>query len=184
MINCAQDARVALQLARFHSWPVLRVQSNGEHSCQILRILLTVWPECPRRVLVHVVTHDMGEMAGDIQWPYKSHHPDLKAIMDGIERSVVAEMRGTVGAPPVVVLSAYELAVFKTCEWIEVWEYALHEMGLGNRYARIIAQRGILGASDAMGGLEALRGDALDVCPAIKRYVDKRTAWERSDDND
>lgn len=182
MINCSEDPRVALQLTRYHSWPRIRDQSNGEHSCQIMRILLTVWPDCSRRMLVHAVTHDMGEMAGDIQYPYKEKFPELRPIVERIESSVKQTMHETIGMPNSAQLSEYERLVFKLCEWIEVWEYGLHEMGLGNRYARIVAQRGILGASAIMQDLGNCRGDETDVRPAVKRYVDKRTEWENQND--
>lgn len=176
MINCAEDPRHALQLTRFHSWPRLRDQSNGEHSCQIMRILLTVWPDCPRRMLVHAVTHDAGEMAGDIQYPYKRKYPELKPLMDRIENDVREVMREKLGMPPVVQLSCYEQDVFKLVEFLELWEHGLFELGMGNSYARIIIQRGIVGASELMTRLEP--GNAPDLRPAIKRYVDTRTAWE------
>lgn len=182
MINCSEDPRVALQLTRYHAWPRIRDQSNGEHSCQILRILLTVWPDCPRRMLVHAVTHDMGEMAGDIQYPYKEKFPDLRHTIELVETDVKSVMSTTIGMPPVAVLTTYERAVFKLCEWIEVWEHGLHEMGLGNRYARIVAMRGITAASQLMEEIEGLRGDAPDIRPAIKRYVDRRTEWENQND--
>jgi hypothetical protein len=177
MINCAEDPRVALQLTRYHSWPRLRDQSVGEHSCQIMRILLTVWPDCPRRVLVHAVTHDMGEMAGDIQYPYKLKYPELKPLMDRVEGDVRVVMGETIGMPPETVLSEYERRVFKLVEFIEMWEYGLHEIGLGNAYARVIAQRCILAASEIMESLEIPSGSP-DVRPAVKRYVDRRQQWE------
>ena len=178
MINCAEDPRVALQLTRYHSWPRLRDQSNGEHSAQIMRILLTVWPDCPRRMLVHAVTHDMGEMAGDVQYPYKLNNPALKSIMDQLEGSVIERMGETIGVPPEVNLSPYEQRVFKLCEFVEMFEYGLHEMGLGNKYGRIIAMRCLTAASEIMETMmETNRGET-DVRPAVKRYVDRRQAWE------
>lgn len=180
MINCSEDPRVALQLTRYHSWPRIRDQSNGEHSCQILRILLTVWPDCPRRMLVHAVTHDMGEMAGDIQHPYKQKYPALKPMMDGIEADVKGVMGRGLGMPPMCALSRYEQDVFKICEYVEMWEYGLHEMGLGNQYAKIVAMRCILAASEIVESLQPEGG--YDPRPAIKRYVDKRTEWENQND--
>jgi hypothetical protein len=181
MINLSEDPRAALELTRYHSWRRLRDQSVGEHSCQIMRILLTVWPDCPRRMLVYAVTHDMGEMAGDIQYPYKLKYPELKPLMDRVEKDVVGVMRDGLGAPPAVMLSKYELDVFKIVEFVEMFEYGLSEQGMGNQYARIISSRCILAASELMGRLEP--GDALDIRPAIKRYVDARAEWEGQNQN-
>lgn len=180
MINCAEDPRHALQLTRYHSWPRLRDQSNGEHSCQILRILLTVWPDCPRRMLVHAVTHDVGEMAGDIQYPYKRNNPELKVIMDRIEDDVKNVMALKFGMPPRAMLSTFELTVFKIVEYVEMWEQGLVEVGMGNKYARIIVARCILAASELMGSL-VVEGNC-DPRPSIKRYVDTRTALEMQND--
>jgi hypothetical protein len=182
MINCAEDPRHALQLTRYHSWPRLRDQSNGEHSCQIMRILLTVWPDCPRRMLVHAVTHDVGEMAGDIQYPYKRLNPELKLLMDRIEDGVRQQMSTTIGMPPIVSLSNYEAVIFKIVEYVEMWEYGLCEQAMGNQYARIIVARCILAASELSELSEKLRGDAPDLRPAIKRYVDTRAKWETRND--
>lgn len=183
MINCAEDPRCALELTRYHSWPRVRDQSNGEHSCQILRILLTVWPDCPRRMLVHAVTHDMGEMAGDIQYPFKVKYPMLKSQMIEIEMGVRRGMSATIGMPPETVLGEYELMVFKIVESLEMWEYGLREQGLGNKYARIIALRNILAASQLIEMItDEMRGSMPDVRPAVKSYVNRRTEWENQND--
>lgn len=179
MINCAEDPRHALQLTRYHSWPRIRDQSVGEHSCQIMRILLTVWPDCPRRMLVHAVTHDMGEMAGDIQYPYKQKFPALKPLMDSIEDSVLDVMREKLGAPPEVLLTEYELTIFKIVEYVEMWEYGVNEQRMGNSYATIISNRCLLAAADLMNSLDPFRNHGShDVRPAIKRYIDNRAQWE------
>lgn len=176
MMNLAEDPRAGLELLRYHSWSVHRRQSVGEHSCQIMRILLTVWPDCPRRVLVHAVTHDMGEMAGDAQYPYKQKVPGMKAVHDAAEAMVLRDMNAALGTPPAVVLSEHELRVFKIVEYVEMWEFGLRERNMGNKYGQIIAMRCLLAAGALM---EEKKGDGeYDVRPAIKRYIDTRMKWE------
>lgn len=178
MMNLAEDPRAGLELVRYHSWAVHKSQTVGEHSCQIMRILLTVWPDCPRRMLVHAVTHDMGEMAGDAQYPYKQKVPGMKAAHDLAETMVLQEMRETMGTPPSVVLTMYEKFVFKAIEYLEMWEFGLRECNMGNKYGQIIAMRCLQKLGLMLPEFEKIRGDSPDVQPAIKQYVDKRMKWE------
>jgi hypothetical protein len=178
VMNVAEDPRAGLELTRYHSWTRIRDQSTGEHSCQIMRILLTVWPDCPRRMLVHAVTHDMCEMAGDFQYPYKRVVAGLKEASDRAEHYVNSQMSDAFGVPPATALSDYEHHVFKLVEFLEMWEHGLREMNMGNRYARIIASRCILQASGMLEEMSEMRGDAPDIRPAIQRYVTTRTKWE------
>lgn len=140
ILNITYDPRVAGEIRRYHTWSVLRDQSVGEHSWQIMRILLAVWPRAPRRLLIHAVIHDMPEMGGDISYPFKVIFPDLKTLMNRVENYVAHEQMKN-GRPAIVSVSPYEMLMFKICEWIEMWEYGLHEFNLGNRYAEIIVDR-------------------------------------------
>ena len=176
MIDPTHDPRVAGQITRYHTWPRTRDQSVGEHTWQVMRILLAVWPECPRRLLTHAMFHDVGEMAGDIPYPFKRNDPVLKDRMDAAEAGVRAEM-AVWGVPPTVVMSHYEERVFKTCEFIDMWECGLHEMNLGNKYGQVVAMRCILAASALSDSLEPPPGQP-DLRPAIRRYVDKRQQQE------
>jgi hypothetical protein len=139
--NLTYDPRAVGGVRRYHTWSVLSAQSVGEHTWQIMRILLTVWPRVPRRVLVYCVRHDMGEMAGDIPYPFKLLFPGLKHEMNKAENEVLDKMGKQIGVPEAANISAFERDVFKLCENIEMWEYALHEMNLGNKYANIIRHR-------------------------------------------
>jgi len=178
-LNVSEDPRAGLELTRYHSWPVHRRQSVGEHSAQIMRILLTVWPDCPRRMLVHAVTHDIGEMAGDVQYPFKQRIFGMKAAHDMAERVVRDDMRRVFGLPKDQVLTEFEESVFKIVEFIEMWEYGLREMNMGNRYGRVIAARCILAASKRLEELDPVAASrSPELRPAIMSYVNTRTKWE------
>lgn len=181
MLDPSVDPRVALQITRYHTWPRVRDQNNGEHSAQIMRIMITVWPEVPRRLLVHAVLHDIGEMTGDVQYPYKKNTPGLKAAMDVAEAGVREKMVEQHGIPRDVVLSDFEENFFKVCEYLEMWEWSLQEMNLGNRYGQVVAMRCLLAASERLESIGA-RDSWPDLRPAVKRYVDNRTAKENSSD--
>lgn len=172
------DPRIAGQIARYHTWPTHRTQSVGEHSWQILRILLTIWPAAPRRMLVHTTLHDVGEMAGDIPYPGKKNDPVLKDRMNVAERRVHSEMTSRWNLPPAIVLSHYEEKVFKLCEYLEMWEFGLHEQNMGNRYGAVVSLRMLQAASALLGDLTPPSGDYPDLRPAIKKYTDMRKDQE------
>lgn len=135
------DPRSAGKVTRFHTWERLRDQSVGEHSWQVMRILLAIWPEVPRTILVHTMYHDVGErVTGDMPYPVKAERPILKNIMDRMEEDALLQMEPW-GVRPTGSLSPLERAAFKLAEFIEMWEYALDELSLGNRNCALIARR-------------------------------------------
>lgn len=177
--NLETDPRHAMQISRYHTWPVIRRQSVGEHTAQIMRIMLAIWPHCPRRILVHALFHDIDEMNGDLPWPMKANDPVLKARMDLAGVRTRAAMNKW-GVPTHTILNEFEHNFFKTCEYIEMWEYGLSEQNLGNKYAAVVAQRMILCASASMEKLATPPdGDYPNLVPAIKQYVDEREKQER-----
>lgn len=136
------DPRRALQVTRYHTWPRLREQSVGEHSMQVMRILLAVWPDAPRHLLIHCLTHDIGEtVSGDPPYPIKALNPVLKQECDRIEREAHLLMSKTWNVPLPVKLTDLEHYVFKLCEFIEMWEWGLFEKGLGNQHAELVSDR-------------------------------------------
>lgn len=177
------DPRVAGEIARYHTWPVTKKQSVGEHSWQVLRIILSVWPAVPRRLLVHAVLHDVGEMAGDLPFPVKKNDPVLKQRMDAAESAAHEQMSAIWNLPRAVVLSDYERQVFKLCENLEMWEFSLQQQNLGNRYAAVMALRMLTAASILLNELDPPSGDYPDLRPAVRRYVEHRKRQERGEHN-
>lgn len=137
------DPRSALRVKRYHTWPVIHQQSIGEHSIQVYRIIKAIWPEAPHYLLDHALTHDIGErVSGDIPYPVKANSPELKAQIDSLEYAAHLQMCIPWSfPPPVKALLPLEATVFKLAEYIEMWEYALDELILGNRGVRLIARR-------------------------------------------
>lgn len=103
--------------------------------------MLAIWPECPREVLVEVMFHDVGErVSGDAPYPTKAESPVLKTEMDRLENA------GRLGMTPWGVVARRPLteeahAIFKMAEFIEMWEYALDEVALGNANCVVIRDR-------------------------------------------
>lgn len=177
IVNIEEDPRHAGQVLRYHTWPVHRQQSVGEHSWQIQRIMLTIWPDVPRRLLVHCTTHDVGEMAGDIPYPFKKKNPALKHHMSREEQQVHETMTARWGLPRPPVVDALEMDFFKMCEYIEMWEYGLMEQNMGNKYGLMIATRSMLAASTLIGRMPE------PTQSAARRYCDIREDQENDGTN-
>ncbi len=126
------QSRLAGQVRRYHSWPVLHTQTIGEHSWQCMRIWWQIWGDLPPEVTTYFIFHDAGELyTGDIPFPVKARNSQLKSIMDELENKAVHEMGGPKGHPPV---DANKIRA-KACDLIDMYEYGLHERRLGNKYA-------------------------------------------------
>lgn len=131
------NPRVAGLVRRYHTWPVLTIQSVGEHSWQVYRIYLELFGSVPEDVAHYIMAHDMGELvAGDPPYPLKKDNKDLKKIYHNIEITAIFEM-GHVSPR----ISKEESEQVKLCHMIEMMEFGLHEMTLGNQYARPIFER-------------------------------------------
>lgn len=172
IVDIESDPRHGLQVRRYHTWRVLQTQTTGEHSAQIMRIMLTVWPDVPRHMLVHAVLHDIGEMAGDLPYPVKRNDPELKERMTRAELRVHKKMSEKFMLPGPVCLTEQENYFFKFCEYLEMWEHCLQERNMGNRYATVMSTRMLIAASTLMGKLSH------EIQERARRYVELRQEQE------
>jgi 5'-deoxynucleotidase YfbR-like HD superfamily hydrolase len=183
-MNLTEDPRASGEIRRYHTWAVHNQQSVGEHSWQILRIILTVWPSAPRHILIYTVKHDMGEMAGDIPYPFKIMIGELRPAMQKAENIVEKLQNERIGVPQLKhPLSQFERHVFKACENIEMWEHGWREYNMGNKYAITIIDRMMNAVSANLIDLEGMRDtkeyrDHESLIPAIHRYMKTRTQME------
>jgi hypothetical protein len=143
MLSVRTDPRLAGEVERYHTWPHNRDQSVGEHSWQVGRIILCVVPSYFwQRLLPYAILHDMGELGtGDIPYPIKKDNPELALIMDKLEHDTIKSMAKEWNLPTPVSLSLYERWMFKLCEFIEMWEWALEEQMRGNLMAKTVEER-------------------------------------------
>lgn len=140
--DMAFDPRRAGLVKRYHTWETLMVQSVAEHSWQVMRILLAIYPGAPRHMLIHCMTHDIGEtVAGDMPFPIKLLYPELRRVCDESEFMAHTTMSNMWNVPYPVTLSDLEKSIFKLAEFMEMWEYGLHEVELGNHIAKLICTR-------------------------------------------
>lgn len=141
-IQVRDDARLAGRVLRWHTWPHLREQTVAEHSWQLLRILLCIWPTVPANVMGYVVRHDCGEIkTGDAPYPVKADNKDIAIGMNRVEEESLLEQvaAGFLILGPDV--TDDEKWVVKLAEFIEMWEWGAEELLMGNQFARLVAQR-------------------------------------------
>lgn len=137
------DPRRAGRVARYHTWPHIREQTVAEHSWQVARIVRAVWPAAPLDLIYYCLFHDLGEVAaGDPPYPAKRMNPDLAREHAKIERSTYLAMAVPWGLPPIYIdEDSLEYLVFRAAHYIEMWEWALDEIALGNQNASLVARR-------------------------------------------
>lgn len=134
---------------RYHVWPVIHEQNVAAHTWQLIRIMLSIWPDVPREVIVYAMLHDAGEVAtGDIPYPVKAGNATLRREVENLDTWACNRMSETMLLPPAAadvpeVLGPGGLTktFFKLCEMVEMWEHLWHEVNLGNRYAAAICQK-------------------------------------------
>jgi 5'-deoxynucleotidase YfbR-like HD superfamily hydrolase len=154
---------------RYHTWPHIHEQTVGEHSMQVMRIILALYPEAPRHLLIHCMTHDVGEMvSGDPPYPVKRNNADLKKICDRIERDAHLSMCLPWALPGPQVLTEEEHDVFKLAEFIEMAEWGIDEVRLGNTEGLEVIDRCL----DAMRSL--LECVSIPVRSAANLYLKRR----------
>lgn len=136
------DQRMAGQVKRYHTWPTITTQNIAEHSWDVMRIIYAIWDPIgitpiPGDVQRHVHAHDCGELrCGDSPYPIKRNNPDLKEIMDRLEGQSLKDQ----GVYVPLIPDEWKVRV-KIAHTIEMMEFALHELLLGNQYGSYVATR-------------------------------------------
>lgn len=136
-IDMEKSRYLAAQVKRYHVYPVLREQTIGEHSFNIIQIIDEIFfhhPSCARlmRAALH---HDMGEIrSGDIPFgAKKSFSEATRAEIADVEEEGINNMK--IKQP---LLNKEEEDILKFCDLAEMWLFALQELAMGNRLAQPI----------------------------------------------
>jgi 5'-deoxynucleotidase YfbR-like HD superfamily hydrolase len=136
------DIRLSGQLHRYHTWPIIGQQTIASHCWQLLRIYCCVVDQIDPHMVLHITYHDIGEtFTGDIPYPVKSENPKLKEQIDRMEEISRCQQLGYWNAFRQILLSDEDKKLFKDIEIIEMAEFGLDQMCLGNSHAFIIADR-------------------------------------------
>lgn len=181
MISQTIDPRLAGEIARYHTWPTIGQQTCANHQWNVARILLAIWPEAPRALIVEALFHDVGEMAtGDIPYPVKKNNPRLKDVCDPIEKDCRTDMWEPWGVPlDMEIIGEIEIVVLKIADYLDMWEFALLEAEKGNRHAQTIINHIELSITELKQKLELLdddyvRNNALEISESISYYSQQR----------
>jgi 5'-deoxynucleotidase YfbR-like HD superfamily hydrolase len=133
----ATSLRFAGLVQRYHTWPTTRKQNVGEHSWQVWRVYYALFGVPPSEVSLHIMMHDAPELqTGDPPFPVKMLNPTLKAGYDELEKSAYSEFG--VRMPVLDVREAWRI---KTADLIEMLEFGMEEVQMGNRLAQPIIDR-------------------------------------------
>jgi 5'-deoxynucleotidase YfbR-like HD superfamily hydrolase len=159
------DTRLAGQLRRYHTWPVIGQQTIAEHTWNLLRIYFCICDKVDPHMVFHITFHDIGEhFTGDIPYPVKRDDHLLKEHMDAAEFRSFAEQMNHWNCFKPTLLNNADRDLFKQIELIEMAEFGMDQINLGNNHGFIIATR----------CLEAVyKGQP---CEKLARYVIKRLA--------
>lgn len=131
--------RLAGQVERYHTWPKLRGQSNGEHTWQVMRIYRELFGDPAAEVWAFIHDHDTPEIrTGDL--PFSAEEPkkewaDVKASMKVLEGTVRNIMRLRDYGDT---LTTIEKLRVKIADLLDCWEWGLSEMRLGSTYGIVV----------------------------------------------
>jgi 5'-deoxynucleotidase YfbR-like HD superfamily hydrolase len=136
------DIRLSGQLRRYHTWPIIGQQTVAEHCWQLIRIYLCVVDKIDPHMIRHAMYHDIGEtFTGDLPYPVKSDNPDLKTQLDHLEDQSRLTQLEYWDAFRQTFLTKEQKILFKQIELIEMAEFGMDQICLGNSHAFIITDR-------------------------------------------
>lgn len=132
------DPRRAGAVRRYHTWPTIQTQTVAEASWNVVRILVTIWPDAPAEAITHALLNDCGEIVtGDLPFPVKRDNRVLKDEIVRLEETAIIDM-GL--APQESCRDQVWRDRVKICDMLEMWEFGLDETAMGNRYAQPIVE--------------------------------------------
>lgn len=123
--------QLAGRVTRFHTYPMLHKPTNAAHSARVATLYCELWGLPRAEVLYYCLHHDSGELAaGDTPQPAKREVPGLKRAVDD------AELMGRITLGVVLPeLTDEEFWRFKVSDLLELFECAVVERTMGNKYA-------------------------------------------------
>ena len=134
--------RVSGNIVRYHTWPTIQRQTNADHTLHVLRIFMIIttgadsnfhWPT----LLPSIIYHDFGENGvGDIPYPAKKDNPSLKMACD-ISEEISLNRQGICLVP----LDPVMKTMVKIADLLEMAEFAVHEIRMGNTFAHPVRDR-------------------------------------------
>jgi 5'-deoxynucleotidase YfbR-like HD superfamily hydrolase len=107
-----------------------------------MRIYCSVVDKIDPHMILHITFHDIGEtFIGDLPYPVKSENPELKKSLDFMEQKSHYLQLDYWDAFKAVLLTDADRKLFKDIELIEMAEFGMGQMCMGNSHGLIIADR-------------------------------------------
>lgn len=141
MLGNGLNSRHIGDVQRYHIWPTVQKQNVGHHTFNVLRIYIEMFGAPNPNVTVAIVYHDAGELGtGDIPFDAKRANPDLAQVAERIDSEVAYTVSN--GLYHEGIVTAEEAAKIKCADLVEMLEFAIEEMRLGNvHYGWQIAEK-------------------------------------------
>ncbi len=122
--------RDAADVKRYHTKRTQREQTNGQHSFNMLTLVLHIWPESRKELMQAIIHHDLPELdTGDTPGPFKREYPHIAGVLAAAETKTGVLFYNTFE------LTEEERDVLKWADRMEAVLWNLEEYVLGNRYA-------------------------------------------------
>lgn len=135
--------REAAHVKRYHTIPTIGQQTVAEHSYHVAMLCIDIQARnnerCSAELMRAALFHDLPEhKTGDIPATAKWGSPGLKSLLDSLENDVITDYGIEVD------ISEVEKIVLKYADILELVMYCIDQMNLGNRNAKVVANRGLV----------------------------------------
>jgi 5'-deoxynucleotidase YfbR-like HD superfamily hydrolase len=147
------------RVQRWHTWPTLHKPNVAEHQCRVAQIYCEIFGLPRAEVLYYCIHHDVGEQyAGDVPFGAKTRVPGFRECINAAEE--MGRQQQGVTLPQ---LTYTEWKKFKICDLLEMYEFSMCELNMGNRYASVPA-------ADTR-GLALKNAGAIDCMSAVENWI-------------
>lgn len=121
-------------VTRFHNVPNITAQKNSEHSWGVALLCQYFDPYCSKNLILNALTHDCAELyIGDIPATTKWEYPEIKAILDKIEKKVDFDL-----GLATFIITPKEKDLLKFCDMIEGMHYCMSRIKAGEQCAGFV----------------------------------------------
>jgi len=130
-----KSRQLAGRVRRYHTWSVLHQQTVGEHSARVACILVEIFGMPRAEVLYYALHHDSGELwTGDAPFGIKKTNQQFSEQYEAEE--IYGRKMLEVEMPE---LTDEEKMQVKIADLLEMWEFGIVEVMMGNQFCKMVA---------------------------------------------
>ena len=120
------------RIKRYHTHPIIGEQTVGDHTYGLVQILRHITEDgCSKNLMIAALDHDVLEFfTGDIPHPAKRMFPELKQVLDEIEKSA-ADVNNMVEYSN---LGEGEKLMLHCADLLEMGFYGAYQIKMGNTF--------------------------------------------------